>query len=647
MGNNVNLISGIGNIIINKKIEGGLFMPQVTQIVPNFQHPNVSVVINDNSAYTDEVVAAIDSNVKFLCVFRSGMGIDNKIVKKTDLTDFTSTFGNLNYSLYGQPLMMPHAILSSGYGSVYAMRVLPADATYANAVLSAMYKADAAGETAKFHVKYVIDYVTGGKTKSDIATAVAALNVSAPDTDGYKKLPIAVVRTTGRGEYGNKFRFRISRNTNYEKDYEIKMYNFDVISTFNGASTLATYTGGVITSDKYDQTTLITDVVDAYDDGSTYFKIDVDEANVTTLYNDYVTFLKTLTGFAEEIPSIDEWDLFFGYTLNSTTKYSKFEIVTTGDDDIVAVDTVTGISLANGTEGAFTSGTAEQQASAIATAYTDAFEGSLDRTILSPKRVPYDVLLDANYPDDVKSAMYALNVARNDAILHLDAGTETTLSQVSTVITDMSVFTKNCSKEWQHYLIRDPQSKKKVAVTTTYFMAQKLAYHLKTYGNHVPFVMNYATITGHVKNSLEPSVETTDTDVKELLYNARINYYETSGEDTFRRACQNTAQTKTSDLLEENNLRTLLELKRGIEDDCLAKLYNFADSEARKTFTNYERAKYASWVGTKVASLDIYFDMNEFEAQRSILHCYASVQFRTLNKRTIIEIDINKRDVTA
>ena len=39
--------------------------------------------------------------------------------------------------------------------------------------------------------------------------------------------------------------------------------------------------------------------------------------------------------------------------------------------------------------------------------------------------------------------------------------------------------------------------------------------------------------------------------------------------------------------------------------------------------------------------------MNAWEAERSIMHCYVAIQFRTLNKRTIIEIDVNKRDFTA
>ena len=136
-------------------------------------------------------------------------------------------------------------------------------------------------------------------------------------------------------------------------------------------------------------------------------------------------------------------------------------------------------------------------------------------------------------------------------------------------------------------------------------------------------------------------------DLKEWLYVNRFNYFEAIGENQFQRACQNTAQPANSDLMEENNMAVLFEMKHILEIDARENLYNFANAEDRKRFTEYEEAKFAPWVGRKLYSFAINFDMNEWEGERSILHCYVAVQFRTLNKRTIIEIDVNKRDFTA
>ena len=182
-------------------------------------------------------------------------------------------------------------------------------------------------------------------------------------------------------------------------------------------------------------------------------------------------------------------------------------------------------------------------------------------------------------------------------------------------------------------------------VTITYFYAQVLGAHYSSYGSYVPFVKDRAQLSGHVKNSLRPCIDDTANDVKELLYTNRVNYFEAIAEDTYQRASQSTAQTINSDLLEENNMNTLFEIKRIIEKDCWDNLYDFTSSEDRARFAEFENAKFANWSNRQVDTINISFDATEWELQRSIIHCYVAVQFRTLNKRTIIEIDVNKRNL--
>ena len=63
---------------------------------------------------------------------------------KDNLKDFLATYGNSNYAKYGQPLMMPLAMLSSGSATVYSMRVMPDDAMNANSILVMQYRFDEA-----------------------------------------------------------------------------------------------------------------------------------------------------------------------------------------------------------------------------------------------------------------------------------------------------------------------------------------------------------------------------------------------------------------------------------------------------------------------------------------------------------------------
>jgi len=138
-------------------------------------------------------------------------------------------------------------------------------------------------------------------------------------------------------------------------------------------------------------------------------------------------------------------------------------------------------------------------------------------------------------------------------------------------------------------------------------------------------------------------IDADDIDTKEALYTNRVNFFECIAEDTYVRGVQGTSQKQWSDLSEENNVAVVLEMKRILEEFVSSKLYNFAEAEDRVLFTQDADRLFADYRNKKVRSFNVYFDMNAFEEERSILHCYLAVVFRTIAKRGIIEIDINKR----
>ena len=628
-------------------------MPRATQIAPEYKQPHVATYINDNTKYTEDVVS-VDNNVKFLSVFRSYMGPDNVIIKVTKLNDFINMYGESDFSKYGQPLLMPIAELTTGIASVHCMRVMPTDATYANVIVSALYKKDES--TKKMTIKYHSEYLdstareTGAITEDAVKAAFVSAASDTPDDKGFKKIPLFYITMAGRGVYGNDFRFRVSRESSYEKDYGIKMFSFEALQVNNGINSLANYVGSLVTSTKYVKTTFITDIMEDYDPGESYFKVSVDEANVAKLYNEFVTFVNGLEEKDRgEIMDIDAFDPFFGYGMNNKTVHKNLEILTVdeSDDAIITIDSAEGTGLHGGSDGSFATGTDEAIQSAIEKAYIAAFNGTLDSTILSSRRVPLDIILDANYPKAVKKQLFELATVRNDCPVVFDAGIINSEVEIDGAIEDYAyINTYQASKEFQHYKIRDPRTYKKIDVTMTYFWATRFASHIKSYGDYVPFVKRYATLSGHVKNSVAPAIELYQMDLKEKLYDARFNYFETTAENVFVRSVQNTAQVDDSDLLEENNVRVLYNVKKMVEDDCIDNLFNFADATQRADFSAYEQAKFAPWIGQKFASFSIVFDMNDWELERSILHCYIAIQFRTLNKRTIIEIDVNKRSLT-
>ena len=350
--------------------------------------------------------------------------------------------------------------------------------------------------------------------------------------------------------------------------------------------------------------------------------------------------------------------------------------------------------------------------------YVQAFRGNKDRKILSPARVNLDFMFDANYNMtaenniniedtslslynhstiltdkdaqnlailgsrglaldfsdlNVKKAMYDLNEFRNrnGMTISMDHGAGCHLYldcnlvglknvgvnyELNSMIDMFTEFTgRATSIDLGYYEIFDPISKKRIKVTTSYYLAKNLIPHIMKYGLNKPFVYNYASLRAiqrdttktavgdMIRDTFRPDIDLIDWDVKERLYNARINYYLTTDEGrTIQRAVQNTRQLDASALLEENNVRVLNSLKKGLEKACRGYLYEWNEPEVRKGYTQAQMEVYRPWIGTMVKDLKINFTANEFEQERMIMHCYVDVEFRDIVKRITLEIGIQR-----
>lgn len=718
-------------------------MAQTIQIVPKFSFPYVETIINDYTLVGENTTGEgnIENPViRFIFPFVSSKGIDNRFIRKRTRENVVAAYGETNFKKYGQPLMQALNVADSTNTEVWCMRVMPENAAYAHNIISGYFKGDTAEDVSiasarKFRIKFTQKQSPDDTpiiSTNQLTELAAKLDGTAikgvyRDGEGYTQVPgLVTLYSSGRGKYGDDYRVRIGQDIYYEKDYGIKFYDFEVLSTESGLKKEANYIGSVVTSSKYENTTLINDVLDDTEDGMVPVMVNFNEDAVETIYNEYVDWatalvpdlqaelsaklkdyqipdgmvegtipvtseykekveeilrLMDLISTASNVPNIDEFDIIFGRKVASTesipfiyypTKLTA-DIDTSADDydakdytqsDIVTFDSVQGVKLMKGSDGYFENprttevdlpagGTEKKQWTVedeIELCYIKAFSGEYDRRILTPKRIKANALWDANYTMPVKYTMADLAIVRNDGICYLDCGIRSSLSMVelNQMIKDYSVFQDyKISKNLHHYYVKEPTSKKRVPVTITYFLSKKYIDHILNYGGHVPFVKSYAQLEGHIKDSLYPTVEDYETDMKETLHKNRFNYFITVDDNVYQRDTQNTAQTTTSDLLEESNVTTLYEMKRIIERDINDRMYDFAYADARQRFRNYEIAKFADWSNKEVESFSIDFRMNAWESERSILHCYMSVVFRGLQKRAILEIDVNKRTYAA
>lgn len=624
-------------------------MPRMSQIIPEYLVPHVKTYINDNSMFTNEVATPSEDGVRLLCVFASAKGEDGVIKTITNVNDYIDQFGTPNYNLYGQPCYMPYAALSSGNAKCYCMRVMPTTAAYANIMISAYAKVveNAEDGSNNFSVKFVAEHVDNLTDKDSMLLQLQDREVVSPETtdDGYQVYPLFAVNAIGRGEYGNAYHIRLVSDSVMNTDNEFMNYIFELLDSSGSTLVMKERHNGCFTPDAIvdNSSLLIDDVCGDPDSGSTRIMIHTNYNAFTKLYEAYSAFV-TANMVDAVVPNINNCDFFTGLAKDRSIMPGYVLDIEAADH--VALDSTLGITMGGGDDSTFAAN-AENRQQAMDEAYIAAFNGDFDISIRSKRPIPCELILDANYSTDVKMKLAELALHRYDARCVIDAGILSTTDAAvrwasSTAI--KAIADAVISKECQHYKIRDPFTGRAIPVTATYFIAENLPTHYKTFGNHIPFVgEGYAQLTNHIRGTVKPDIDADNTAVKEALYTNHCNFFECIAENNYVRGVQSTSQNAWTDLSEENNMAVVLEMKRMLEEFIGARLYNFAEAEDRIRFTEDANRMFSEFRGSKVSSYEVYFDMNEFEQQRSILHCYLAVVFRTIAKRGIIEIDINKR----
>lgn len=616
-------------------------MPRTSQIIPQYDVPHIMTVINDNSTLdTSTNVEVADPAIRSLCIFTSAKGPDGiRTLSKTE--DYLKMYGTPDMKKYGQASYMPFLMLSTGRAHVHCMRITPNDAAYANVVVTAKSTTADSATTVTFATK-TIENITN---LDEFAAKVDAFDATL--TDG-EKVIMALI-TTGRGAYGNDMSFRLVPQTAAATSSIFKNYTLEILSRDNGltreeAHRIAIYPNATERRvSRYAE-----DVINDPETGSASTRIYINSENVEALYEAYAA------NAGDDIVTELMFDPFFG-------NYTGYTV----DENGVNFGKTDGLLFSSGTDGSFA--TSDDPAKALEDAMLAALSTTspdprYGRAAMSKRRTPADIILDANYPISVKMALYELALKRTDAKLYLDCGTSNNTIEELETYDDTNFYTETGSKfsssdanvmdylvtrEGQWMKVRDPFTGKIINVTYTWYLAQALPLHLVDIGTHVPFIgERYTLLTGHIANSVRPNIDSDDLDAKQRLWERRINTVDTLSENRYARSTQVTVQTDLSDLTEDNNVLVLLEMKRMLEDITLTRLFDFADAEDRRRFTDEADTAFATYPNRKVREYKVVFDMNEYEQDRNILHCYLTVIFRQISTRAIVEIDINRRTST-
>lgn len=275
--------------------------------------------------------------------------------------------------------------------------------------------------------------------------------------------------------------------------------------------------------------------------------------------------------------------------------------------------------------------------------------------------IMYDKTLVANITEssdiDVKQAMYDFMVERcyqripedkrpvgpgSGLQLNLDAG----VTDANTAMLMNSSFAKrfdNPNAGWDIGGWVDAAS----GLTYTYVkkIVDTLFTHINDTSVNKPFVGAATTISRNDYISYFPDIDTTDWDLRELMYNSGGNVWVVNVQENIERRSQRTLYRvdDTSDIIQESNMRTLSQLVYLIQNEIDASLLEYDDDGVLKTLETNINIKFATWVGNLVQALTIKFERDKNTDGGDILVCYVNVTFRGLILRVPIIVNVDAR----
>ncbi|MBR5296499.1 MAG: hypothetical protein IKU29_01355, partial [Parabacteroides sp.] len=271
-----------------------------------------------------------------------------------------------------------------------------------------------------------------------------------------------------------------------------------------------------------------------------------------------------------------------------------------------------------------------------------------------------EIIEGLKYEDiDVKQAMYDLMIYRcyhgmpedmrpkgpgSGLSLHLDSGV-TDANTAMLVNTSFAKRFDNPNASWDIGGWVDIETG--LSYTFTKQIADNLIRHIRQTSINKPYVGDLSAITSDRYSTYFPDVDTTDWELRELLYNSGGNAWIMGPDGSLTRRSQRTLKrdSDTSDLLQESNMRTLSQLTYLLQNKIDAFLLEYNDDAIIKTLSDNVNNTFSNWVGTLVQNLQIQFvrDINSTDGGE-ILVCYCDVTFRGLILRVPIIVNINRRD---
>jgi hypothetical protein len=668
-----------------------------------FLHPSVTSRIIDNSV----VYVTAQGLTMLYAAFPAAQGPDNKIQLITSESEFLFYYGAPNMRKYGQTAynvvnwlraggvalclrILPYIekdaadhplqqatyacyILEVGCKDNSAIQVWSAGAVVAKdevrRVGQILYVAEAAGtagSTAPSHIGGSASdggvnwrYAGGKELKTRVRAlgdgrgaipasvelavrddaSIAKIVLSQPDdveTDGFKYHPILALRGRDRGERYNSFGVSIDLSTTQDETYAHRLYQ---LSIFSSAS-------------KMEESFLVS--------------LHPEATDLSGLSQHVVDVLMNYSNTVRAVYSEDGYDAVCAYMNDDPVVARKLDVLTCRERSVSVAETLhasvtaaTGStdlsptpevfrSLGGGTDGDWEgpnslesllykaysgSGDFVDEATG-ANKYDTHFSDAWDK-----KAYPIDMVLDANYPQSVKVAISNFSRTRGDFLSILDVGFTGSPGQALRYRQDQLTLNTFFSAIFvQDFVVTDEFQGSEIRVTPTYYLAEKIPTVDSEFGIHWTFAgPRRGAIAGFKSMSWNPNDP-----YKEQLYIAKLNYVEKDTRAT-RFMSQSTSQFVNSALSDISHVRTLLRIRRKLEEIGEQFQFEFNDSSTWGQMEYSVNSYLQEWVNNRaLATAKGIVYASEYDRQQRIVRVKAEVTFTGLIERVLIDIVVNR-----
>lgn len=592
--------------------------------------------------------------------------------------EFFNLYGSKpSYKKHGQPLIQAAEIIKAG-GEILCKRVVASDAALANLVLVAKVSteliqkvdevgnplfidADTGKETTNSNnganeraminsakIKYDAVSIKGAKTLREVKIYGSKLlkdhlsetttdydhitkvgdaltdqnpvgDINDGDEDANKYIyPLFVVTDNGRGVSSK--RFNITPDYTISKGIKFQLYKLNYLadSAQENEYVWFNFQDDIIYLNKNRSLEMIGKDLTQIRASSFDDSIDL-----------FVQRLSQITGVDED--EINAIDPLFG----CNRKGEQLQQITI-DNEGYNLDSALGMMLQEGNNGSF--GDTPIEAATYPEEFVKVFDGEFDDSIFDRDRFLIDVCCDANYPPEVKKAIYDLAVFREDFVFFRDYGTDIeTFDQIRNMALELPK-TKFVADYCQNWDIMDPWTRKQITVTAPFNMAIKMVNNLISKRSaplcgilHGFVFDNVIEGTENYLPKILPSV-----DQKELLCDLNINYASyINGALTMETTY--TTQEGNTQLSYINNILAVTQVIHAIKTECPKIRYSFitdTDLSYYQNAVNKLIMQYAS----NFADIKMEYTQDEIMAANKIFEANLYVKFKNFEQEEIFNI---------